>query len=139
MFCGCCRQNHTLFFSCVLFGDFWCPPWIFHQPGIIFSCKVSSMGPKAVECSLCPFHPPGIISFSFKASSTWPGSCWVILALPTIPSTSNHYFFAREPLTRQGFCNKLKTSPWLFHPPGIIIFMSIVPRSCFLLLASLLL
>ena len=30
---------------------------------------------------LCLFHPPGIILFSFKASSTWPGSCWVMLAL----------------------------------------------------------
>ena len=31
------------------------------------------------------------------------------------------------------------TSLGLFHPPGIITFMSIAPRSCWLLLASLLL
>ena len=56
----------------------------------------------------------------------------------TIPSTSNH------PFLRQGTFNKarimtLLTSLGLFHPPGIITFMSIAPRSCWLLLASLLL
>ena len=48
-------------------------------------------------------------------------------------------FFIRAPVTGPGFCYTLLTSLWLFHPPGIITFMSMAPYSFCLLLASLLL
>ena len=76
--------------------------------------------------SLCIFHPPGIILFSFVASLKWPGSCWVIPAWPSHPPVIIP-FFARAPLTGPGLCYTLLTSLWLFHPSGIITFMSIAP------------
>ena len=55
--------------------------------------------------SLWLLHPPGIILFSFKASSTWPGSCWVMLAhLWLFHLLVIIIFFARAPLTGPGLC-----------------------------------
>ena len=60
--------------------------------------KCLQRGQNHVDFFLLPsaysFHQgPGIISFSFMASSTLPGSCWIKRAsLLTIPSTSTHNF-----------------------------------------------
>ena len=32
--------------------------------------------------ALCLFHLTGIILISYKASSIWPGSCWIMFASP---------------------------------------------------------
>ena len=89
------------------------------------------------------FHQgPGIISFSFIASSTLPGSCWVVLAfLLTIPSTSNHNFLLQGAFNRARImfyiANLPLTSP--FTRNHLFLVYTIAPRSYCLLLASLLL
>ena len=63
-----------------------------------------------------------------------------IVGLPmTIPSTKNHLFLLQGTLNRARIMLSIACLPWIFHPPGIISFLSMAPRSCWLLLASLLL
>ena len=63
-----------------------------------------------------------------------------IVGLPvTIPSTRNHLFLHQKTFNRARIMLSIACLPWLFHPPGMISFLSMAPRSCLLLLAFLLL
>ena len=89
------------------------------------------------------FHQsPGIISFSFMASSTLPGSCWEMLAfLFTNPSTSNHNFLLQGDFKRARISLDIASLPLTGQSTRNHLFLvyTIAPRSCCLLLASLLL
>ena len=89
------------------------------------------------------FHQgPGIISFSFMASSTLPGSCWVRLAfLLTVPSTSNQNFLLQGVFNRARIMLDISSLPLTIPSTRNDIFLIyiIASVSCWLLLASLLL
>ena len=87
------------------------------------------------------FHQgPGIISFSFMASSTLPGSCWVRLAfLLTVPSTSNQNFLLQGVFNRARIMLDISNLPLTIPSTRNHLFLvyTIASRSCWLLLASL--
>ena len=84
---------------------------------------------------------PGIISLSFMASSTLPGSCWVKMAsLLTIPSTSTHTFLLQAAFNKARIMLDFKLrSDYPSTRNHLFIIYTIVPRSCWLLVAYLLL
>ena len=56
--------------------------YVIHQePSLPAKCLQQGQKLLNIAASLCLFHPPGIILFFFMVSSTWPGSCWVMLAI----------------------------------------------------------
>ena len=115
----CNLPDMALHVYCLVFSE---------APSKYFIFQESYLPPKCFQCGqnqvqyfwpppAYSFHQgPGIISFSFMASSTLPGSCWVMLAfLLTIPSTSNHNFLLQGAFNRArimlDFANLPLTTP----------------------------
>ena len=122
-------------------------------PSEYFIHQELSLPPKCLQCgqnhvqeyfwlpSDYSFHQgPGIISFSFMASSTLPGSCWVRLAfLLTVPSTSNQNFPLQGVFNRARIMLDIANLPLTIPSTRNHLFLvyTIAPRVCCLLLASL--
>ena len=105
-------------------------------PSEYFTHQESSLPPKCLQRgqnhveyfwppSAYSFHQgPGIISFSFMASSTLPGSCWVMLAfLLTIPSTSNHHFLLQGAFNRARIMLDIANLPLTTPSTGNHLFL----------------
>ena len=148
---NCCLLSHRAIPELVL--NVYCLV-ISEAPSEYFIHQESSLPPKCLQRgqnhveyfwppSAYSFHQgPGIISISFMASSTLPGSCWVMLAfLLTNPSTSNQNFLLQGAFNRArimlGIANLPPTIPSTRN--HLFLVYTIASKSYWLLLAPLLL